>query len=155
MDSSSVAGAFGGLSSKEREESHRESASDTDGSVLWGRVDATAFKSAGAFGALSCKERDESHRESAKDSDGSNLWGRVDAIGFKSAADVDRDSPLEGDFRIEAPGFLNKQCTDNAFSLRHLRGDRGAAVTTRGGQSVGTSLGLPCMGKSNSTGGLV
>jgi hypothetical protein len=57
----------------------------------------------GAFGGLSSKERDESHRESARDTDGSLLWGRVDAIGFKSLADVVRDSPLEGAFRLEAP----------------------------------------------------
>ncbi len=116
-----------------------------------------ASSAAGAFGALSSKERDESHRESAKDSGGSVLRGRVDAIGFKSATDVDRDSPLVGGFRFEAPGLLNKQCTDNAFSFRLLHGDRVAEGLTCRGQSLGISVrvGLPWKGASNSDGGLV
>jgi hypothetical protein len=94
-----------------------------------------------AIGGLLITERDEANREAAK----AILRGVGDAIGLKSAADVERDSPLEGTFRFEAPGLFSKQRIDTAFSLRCIRGGLGAiAVTTCGGETGGNSVGILC-----------
>jgi hypothetical protein len=92
----------------------------------------------GVIEGLLSKERDEANREAAR----VILRGEGDAIGLRSAADVERDSPLEGTFRFEAPGLFNKQRIDTAFSPSCMRGGRG--VTTCRGQTVGTSVGIPC-----------
>jgi hypothetical protein len=119
-------GSLGGQSFNARDELQRESARVNDGSVPGLKsatdVDRDSFPEKGfrlearrllnkegivspfpsRASPLSFNARDEFHRDPARLTDASVLKGRVDAIGFKLATDVDRDSPLEGAFRLEA-----------------------------------------------------
>jgi hypothetical protein len=93
-------GNLGGQSINAHDELQRKLARVTDGSDSLGFKFTTDVRP--LEGDLSFNARDECHRDSARVADATILKGRVDAIGFKSQTDVDRDSPLEGAFRLEA-----------------------------------------------------